>query len=322
MLEGYEIEGELGVGGMGTVYRARVVGTEQRVAVKVLHDDLASVESARKRFRREVHAMCRVKSSYFVRVLDILMEKEPPFFVMELLDGEDLATRLARGPIPLEEALYQSLEIARAMCELHALGIVHRDLKPANVFLVAGDRTSPIKVLDFGIARVPDESLSVSTMSGAIGTISHMAPEQILKPEDACKASDVFSYGVILFEMLAGAHPFRRRDIVLPMAILREAPLPMTTFNPSVPQPIVALIEAALEKEPNARPTMPELTARLSQELGELDDDFDLAETQEVPSASNAADASGRKIKAHLLAQDEPSITIVDAGLLAKKRAR
>ncbi len=291
-MQGYEIEDTLGVGGMGTVFRARVEGTEQRVAVKILHEELSAIESYRVRFEREVHAMCRVKSEHVVQVLDVVMNAPRPYFAMELLHGRDLRARLSAGPMLLREVLSIGLELACAIRTLHEHGIIHRDLKPSNVFLVEGGDALEIKILDFGIAKVTDEfAFGVTSASSTIGTLSHMAPEQFLHSDRASNSSDVWALGVMLFEMLTSSHPFRQNEVSMPIAILERPPVSISDRRTNVPEGLCDLIYRALTKDPMARLTIDEMDIGLRRELARLDASFMLDDMagpldETVPSLS------------------------------------
>ncbi len=264
----YELKKTLGAGGMGTVYLAERREGRTLVALKVLHEELAASEVHRARFQREVQLMGRLRSSCFARVLDAQTDAERPYFAMEYLGGRDLQARLGAGPMLLREAVGIGREIARAIRELHEAGIVHRDLKPSNIFLEE-DRVAPsIKILDLGIAKlVEDPLLALTSTYASIGTMSHMAPEQFLDPANVGEPADVWALGVMLFEMLTGAHPFRRAGTPLPVSIVHETPTPLSDLRAGISPGLADLVYRALAKDPVARLSIDELERGLRREL-------------------------------------------------------
>jgi eukaryotic-like serine/threonine-protein kinase len=220
----YEIESPIGAGGMGEVYRARDTRLDRSVAVKVLPASLSSDPQFRERFDREARAISQLAHQNICTLHDVGEYEGTPFLVMELLGGETLESRLARGPLPTEPALAIALDVLTALDAAHRAGIVHRDLKPGNIFLVRGANPSapPIaKLLDFGLAKsraavvaagglstAPTTPPASMTTAGAIlGTLQYMAPEQIDGVE-ADSRTDLFAFGCVLFEMLTGRKAF------------------------------------------------------------------------------------------------------------------
>jgi eukaryotic-like serine/threonine-protein kinase len=204
----YRVTASLGEGGMGQVYAAVDERLERPVALKILYADTANDEVARERFRREARLAASVNHPHVCQLYEIGETEGQLFIAMELLDGESLATRLQRGPVPLEEAVDITLEVLDAVDVLHRRGIVHRDLKPSNIFLTRYGS----KLLDFGIARGVarelDETRATLTTAGtAIGTVKYMAPEQ-LQGHAVDGRADLFSIGIALYEMLSGRAPF------------------------------------------------------------------------------------------------------------------
>src|SRR3954468_4854130 len=209
----YLIEEAIGEGGMATVYAARHRLVDRPCAVKIMNAAVAKNEVIRERFRREAKAAQKLAHPNIIEIFD---QGELPdgslFLVMELLEGETLADLLFRGRIPLERALPIAIQIARALARAHDLEVIHRDLKPENVFLAEWPEQSDfVKLLDFGIAR----SMQDVRLTGAgevFGTPQYMAPERITSI-DAGPAADLYAFGVMLFEMLAGTLPFEASDI-------------------------------------------------------------------------------------------------------------
>jgi len=223
----YRIEGALGAGGMGEVYRAHDPRLGRDVALKVLRE-----RESLERFEREARAVAALSHPNILAVHDFGSDGGRAYVAMELLQGETLRERLAQGPLPLRKALEIGAEIARGLAAAHAAGIVHRDLKPENVWIT---RDGGVKILDFGLARslVPvvgrETTQADLTVPGTVlGTVAYMAPEQV-RGETAGPAADVFSLGVVLYEMISGRRPFRAATAAETMsAILREDLPPLT----------------------------------------------------------------------------------------------
>ena len=249
----YILDGLIGEGGMGQVYRARDERLGRDVAIKVLPTDVTHDSERRARMEREARAMGLLNHPNVVTVYDIGDYRGSPFIVSELLDGQTLRDRIAaaapRDRMSHREILEVMASVADALGAAHRRGIVHRDVKPENIFLTSDGRT---KVLDFGIAKLVDgEAAADHTVAGAvIGTLSYMAPEQ-LRGEAARAQSDVYACGVVLYELVSGAHPYAgRSQAALIGAILHESPPPPAGVSPA----LAALVLRCLEKRPDARP--------------------------------------------------------------------
>jgi eukaryotic-like serine/threonine-protein kinase len=257
LLGPYRIERKLAEGGMGEVYQAFDARLERRVAIKVLPPHLSASPLAVKRFERETKALAALSHPNILTIFDVGREGGKSFAVTELLCGETLRERLARGPLPVAEALALAAPAARGLAAAHALGIVHRDLKPENLFLGNDGR---LKVLDFGIAalrrprRPGDPATQGLTAQGQIvGTAGYMSPEQAqAKGSDA--RSDVFSFGAVLYEMLAGAPAFPGANpMATMMAAVYHQPAPLAALCPAASARLVALVERCLAKDPKGR---------------------------------------------------------------------
>src|SRR5215218_1785234 len=259
----YRLDERLGVGGMGAVYRATHLLIERPVAVKVLSPRLITDDAAKERFRREARAAGRLQHTNAVAVTDFGETSEGVvYLVMELLEGRPLRNVLAReAPLDPARAVSLMLQISAAVEAAHEAGIIHRDLKPGNIFLVQRpDSPYIVKVLDFGIAKIAadEEGNLIDTLTGAgvmIGTPRYMSPEQCDGAE-LTPASDVYSLGVILYEMLTGQTPFSGvSPLALALKHSSEEPRPPRELVATVPPALEAVVLHALEKAADARPS-------------------------------------------------------------------
>ena len=253
----YHVLSLLGVGGMGEVYRARDTRLERVVAIKVLSDQGTATPQTLERFQREARAASALNHPHICTIYDV--GTDPPFIAMEWLEGETLQQRLTRGAMEIPAVVDVALAVAAALAAAHSSGIVHRDIKPANIFLTAHGA----KILDFGLAKTasgPAASVSgeatrfrVTDPGSTLGTVSYMSPEQV-RAEDLDGRTDVFSLGVVLYEMATGALPFRGNSVgVIFAAILNDAPVAPVRLNPGVPAELEHIIDKCLEKERNLR---------------------------------------------------------------------
>jgi serine/threonine protein kinase len=257
----YKVEALLGRGGMGAVYRGVQLSVDRRVAIKLISSGLPDPEQSLQRFRREAEATGRLNHPNTIRLFDFgLTDRGEVYMVMELLEGTDLAGRLQQGPIAPDEAFHIIRQVLSALSESHARGIVHRDLKPGNVFLsqVDGDANF-VKVMDFGIAGMEHgrEAQKLTVTGAVMGTPAYMSPEQAQgKPVDA--RGDLYSCGVVLFEMLAGHVPFEAETLVsMLLAHVTQKPKRLAECGVSFPQlpQTQALIDTLLAKSPGHRPS-------------------------------------------------------------------
>jgi eukaryotic-like serine/threonine-protein kinase len=264
----YEVVSVAGAGGMGEVYRARDTRLDRTVAIKILPPQVAGDRQFRERFDREARVISKLAHGNICALYDLgdaegaAPGESTKFLVMEYLEGETLATRLAQGRLPVSEALGVALEIARALDHAHRHGIVHRDLKPGNVMLTK----SGAKLLDFGLATaeplgstsemaaaMPTMAAPLTAQGTILGTFQYMAPEQV-EGRGADMRSDIFAFGAVLYEMLTGQPAFRGNSPAsLLGAILKDDPVPVTDLQPGVPQPLEYLVRTCLAKDPDAR---------------------------------------------------------------------
>ena len=260
----YEIVAPLGAGGMGEVYRARDTRLERSVAVKILPQHLADKAEASERFEREARTISSLNHPNICQLHDVGQQDGVRYLVMELLEGETLADRLRRGPLPFEQVLRYGAEIADGLHAAHRRGVVHRDLKPGNVMLTK----SGAKLMDFGLAKgiiqpsLVSEGLTATltsshatplTQQGTIvGTFQYMAPEQI-EGKEADARSDIFSFGAVLYEMVRGKRAFEGKTLVsVAAAILEKEPEPIRG-QPLTPASLERVIRKCLAKDPDAR---------------------------------------------------------------------
>src|SRR2546430_3137805 len=253
----YTLEGEIGRGGMGVVFNARDERLKRRVAVKVLPPELAFREEIRLRFLREAETAARLSHPHIVPIHSV---GEGPdglvYFVMAYVDGESLAARLKRrGRLPAEEARRVMIETADALGAAHAVGIIHRDVKPDNI-LLEGSR-GRVVVTDFGIAKALSSTTGSATLTAtgvAIGTPHYMSPEQAAGDREIDRRSDIYSLGVVAYQMLAGELPFQAPTVpgILMKHITERAPL-VTDKRPEVPEDLAACVMRSLEKDPEDR---------------------------------------------------------------------
>jgi eukaryotic-like serine/threonine-protein kinase len=257
----YRVTRVLGEGGMGLVVAAVHEQLEQPVALKFLHAEHVSRPEVVQRFLREARAAVKIHSEHVARVLDVGTNDDgAPFMVMEYLQGEDLEQILtARGPLPVQEAVGYVLQACEAVAEAHSLGIVHRDLKPANLFVAARPSSKPVvKVLDFGISKIPSTAKDVALTSAQamMGSPGYMSPEQMTEARTAGVRSDVWSLGVVLYELLTARLPFSGDTMPeLVASILAKTPAPIATARADVPAGVQALVDQCLQKDPAARYT-------------------------------------------------------------------
>jgi eukaryotic-like serine/threonine-protein kinase len=259
----YEIQSALGAGGMGEVYRARDTRLDRSVAIKILHAHLSQDAEAKERFDREARAISSLSHPNICHLYDVGDQDGTSYLVMEYLEGETLADRLRRGPLPLEQVLKVGAEICEGLEKAHRSGVVHRDLKPSNIMLTK----SGTKLMDFGLAKAPvaavgagSSSDSLATLSRPltaegtiVGTFQYMSPEQV-EGKEADSRSDVFSLGAVLYEMVTGRRAFEGKTTASTIAaVLAAEPKPISTIQPMSPPALEHITRACLAKDPDER---------------------------------------------------------------------
>ncbi|MHC5108907.1 MAG: protein kinase domain-containing protein [Planctomycetota bacterium] len=313
----YEVLAPIGAGGMGEVYRARDTKLRREVAIKVLPADVASSPERLQRFEREATTVASLNHPNIVTIFGIEESNDHRYIAMELVEGESLDRKIAQGGMPLARIFDIAIPVADALAAAHDKGIVHRDLKPANVMVTNEDR---VKVLDFGLAKLaaadqggssPDDMTMSAPITGRgviIGTVPYMSPEQ-LKSKPVDHRSDIFSLGIMLYEMASGTRPFTGDDSATVMsAILRDTPRPVQELNSVLPRHLGRIVARCLKKNPEERyQTAKDVRNELRELRKEMDSGSDLSESQPVsvqasvappPSSTSSPSLSGSALSA------------------------
>lgn len=253
----FELDRQLGAGGMGTVWAATDLRLGRSVAVKFLSGAFVFDEPSRQRFDREARLGGRIRSPHVVQVFSAgLTDDGVPYVVMELLDGEDLSYRIARsGPCSLVETAVIVEQLCRALSRAHQSGLVHRDIKPHNVFLLTETGGTFVKLLDFGIAKDIGTQLQSLTLTGSLlGTVLYCSPEQLREPQSVGPLSDLWALGVVIYQMLTGVTPFKGETLPEVVVKITEGGYTRATkVNPALPPAIDEFFEQVLQIDPTRR---------------------------------------------------------------------
>src|SRR6202140_4631115 len=259
----YEVLSAIGAGGMGEVYKARDKRLDRIVAIKVLPTHLADRSELRERFEREAKTIASLNHPHICTLFDIGQQDGIDYLVMEYLEGETLAQRLQKGPLPLEQVLQYAIEIADALDKAHRKGVTHRDLKPGNIMLTK----TGTKLLDFGLAKLKQEAVPANvplselptakdplTAQGAIvGTLQYMAPEQ-LEGKEVDARTDIFAFGAVVYEMATSQRAFEgKSQASVISAIMSSDPTPMSSLQPMTPPALDRAVKTCLAKDPDGR---------------------------------------------------------------------
>jgi eukaryotic-like serine/threonine-protein kinase len=302
----YEVESPLGAGGMGEVYLAMQSSLGRQVAIKVLSATFAADPDRLRRFEQEARAASALNHPNIISIYDVGREGAISYIAMEFVDGKTLRALLEAGPLPIKRTLQIATQIADGLARAHAAGIVHRDLKPENIMVT---RDGYVKILDFGLAKLMssvDASASTATMSvlathpGVVmGTAGYMSPEQA-RGADVDYRSDIFSFGSILYEMVAGKQPFKGPSAAQTLAaIIEDEPPAVTEANPKTPTPLAWIIDRCLAKDPDDRYTS---TRDLARDLQSIRDHLsDANVSSQIPQVAPAA-SSPKWLKTALFA--------------------
>jgi len=313
MLAHYRVEAKLGEGGMGAVYRAHDTRLRRPVALKVLPPGHFSDPDSKQRLMREARAASALNHPNIVTVYEISSDQEVDFIAMEYVEGRSLAQLIPPKGLPVKQALEYAVEIADALTQAHTAGVIHRDLKPANI-MVTG--TGHVKLLDFGLARrvrlAESKTTSLTAEGEVAGTPAYMSPEQA-RGEELDARTDLFSFGVVLYEMTTGQGPFRGdTPAVVFDATLNKVPVPPARLNPELPAEVERIIQKALEKDREVRY---QHASELRADLKRLRRDLESGKT--MPSANIASTGRSHGHKPRRFVRLAGTLSVLFGGLIA-----
>jgi len=277
----YRIIEKIGAGGMGEVYLAEDTKLNRQVALKFLSAQYTSDEDSRARFMREVHAAAALDHPNIIHIYEVSEHRGRPFFAMQLIEGRSLRDIIRDEELSLSQILDVAHQVGEGLSAAHEAGIVHRDVKPANILL---DKKDHVRLVDFGLARIEGEN-KLTRPGSTLGTVGYMSPEQV-KGELADERSDIFSFGVVLYEMLAGRQPFGRDSEAATLhAIVSDTPDPVARFKAGVPEGMQRIIDKALEKDKETRHQhVDDLLADLKRVRREVDSGWPETTSRMVPA--------------------------------------
>ena len=244
MVSHYRIVEKIGAGGMGEVYLAEDTELNRRVALKFLSAQLCQDDDSRKRFKRETLSIAALKHPNIVTIYEVSEHQGRPYFAMEHVEGNSLGALIKSGKLNLDSSIDMAMQICEGLDEAHKAGIVHRDIKPSNIVIDAHGRP---KILDFGLATIKDSEKLTKTGS-TLGTVRYMSPEQA-KGEKADYRSDLFSFGVVFYEMITGIAPFKgEHDAEEVYNVIHENPEPLARYKADIPDELQRTVSKLLEK--------------------------------------------------------------------------
>ena len=278
----YKILEKLGEGGMGEVYLAEDTKLNRRVALKFLPVQLASDEELKERFKREAQAAATLNHPNIITVYEVSEHKNRPFIAMEYVEGESLKDLIGKKDLSINEVLDISLQISDGLAVAHEAGIVHRDIKPQNILMGKDGR---VRICDFGLAKLRRD-VTLTQAGSTLGTVAYMSPEQA-QGKEADHRSDIFSFGVVLYEMIANQLPFKgEHDAAVMNSIANDSPEPLGRYKTNVPEGLQRIVDKALAKDKSERyQHADDLLADLKREKRNLE----LSKTVQDPSKTAAA---------------------------------
>ncbi len=298
----YEVLSLIGSGGMSNVYEVKHMVTQERLAIKVIkhkHSSAPIDSQSNTRFLREASLSQRLKTTGVVKIYDAWVDEHASYLVMEFLDGDTLRSLAQKRKITRKQALSYVIQALEITQEAHEHKIIHRDLKPENLFVCKNQKETPIKLLDFGLSRQSDD-FALTHTGYFLGTPWYMSPEQAMNPKECTVISDIWSVGVILYEILTDQVPFEGETIpLICMHIYKSPHRPLVEINPKIPKSLSILIDQCLEKEPSKRPESAQILAeQLKDELsihghlalfneifvGRVPQTNELVDTQDIPN--------------------------------------